>query len=143
MRKIAVVILLALSSTVVKGQEHFYRDKKWWAGEAVIVATGIISGVAENHARDGGTYAFGNKTSSSDVAAIEVVAFGAFTGLHVLNHYAFTASDKPLSKPWAILAYGAVPVSEAVWLLPQARGNYIPSPNRAVPTLRCGKLLCQ
>jgi len=126
-----VIVGLMSAQDAAPHARRFYRDGKWWAGEALIVATGVISGKAESHARQGGTRLFGacgSCTSNGDIAGIEAAGFAAATGLHVLSHHALMDSYDDLGAPWRWLAYVGVPVGYSVPLLYQASGNWAPAP---------------
>jgi len=101
-----LALVLVLATPVMAKPKHFYQDKKWWIGEAAIVASGLASGISVNHTRQGGTNLFGNATSSGEIAGIELAGFGVYTGLHILDWK--VGHDDP-NKVWRFIAYTSVP----------------------------------
>ena len=85
------------------------RDKKWWAGEAIILAEGLASGIETNRIKTGGTALFGNCgacTTSADIAIFETAMAAWFSGLHAFEWY--LGHDDP-NKYWRFTSYAAIP----------------------------------
>jgi hypothetical protein len=109
---------------------QLFKDPCFWVTEASILATGVVSGFAESHAKAGGTYAFGRCgtcTSNGDIAMLEAAGASVATGLQVANHK-ILYSSVPLGKFWNVFAYTGVPAGYDSWLLYQASGNWSSSP---------------
>lgn len=111
-----------------------FRDKKWWAGEAIILAEGLASGIETNRIKTGGSYLFGDCgpcTSSQDIALLETASAVWLTGLHAFNWY--LGHDDP-NKYWRFTSYAAIPtVAMSVGVYGIIRNNEVGPPNPKPP----------
>lgn len=116
MKLIALFLICALG-TSAQPPRHWYKDKKWWAGEAVILGMAATQGIATSRVKSGGTFAFGNHTSNAKIALFEAgVNVPVFTGLHIFEWH--LGHNDP-NKYWRFTSYAAVPAADAaigLWL---------------------------
>jgi len=145
MRTLLATILLLACALAVPAQtkRHFYSDKKWWIGEAVIGASWLASGIAINHTRAGATNLFGNNTTSGKIALFETGIFSFYSGLHIVEWK--LGHDDP-KKGWRIFSYTAIPAVSASFGAATAVDALNSTPTHsygAVPQFRCPKnLVC-
>jgi hypothetical protein len=123
---LSLLALLALSAIPCQSApKHFYQDKKWWLGEAVIVTSVILDAhsTCRSFAHGGvetGPALSGN-TSCGVEKGVAVGAFGFYTALHIglwdIGH------DDP-SRFWRTVSYWAMPSVAAGIHVPAAIHNY-------------------
>ena len=84
-----ILILLPVFLVVPSfaGPKHFYTDKKWWIGVAVIGATSALDALSTCQTADRGSesnFILGLHPSCKSVAALEIAGFASQSGLHAL-----------------------------------------------------------
>jgi len=116
MRKL---IVLALTISAITGSasaepRHWYKDPKWWVGEAVIVgATMADANSTCRGLQRGGTeqnVILGPHPGCGHVYALEASALASYTALHALE-WRLVIGDEPDPKlGWRMFGYASVPV---------------------------------
>lgn len=134
---ICAVLALLLASSAAARPKHWYKDPKWWAGEALIGAAiaadahstsrGVGMGLVESN-----TWALGARPSNTRIAGISLGYFAIQTALHasawhVTHHVPLADScsewiDPPTGRKisrctefdqdrlgWRIVGYTAIP----------------------------------
>ena len=95
---------------------HWYTDKKWWIGEAVITA----AVVADAHSTSRGvgmgfternTWAFGSRPSNGRIAGVSAGYFAIQTTLHAT---AWHVERNETNKYWNTAKYVGVPAAVAI-----------------------------
>jgi hypothetical protein len=86
--------------------KHFFKDKQTWGALALIGANVLTVSLSANHVKDGGTFAFGNNTTSGGIALVGIATFGAMLGFQRVNWY--LGHDDP-SKAWRETSYWLMP----------------------------------
>lgn len=146
MKLSAVVLLLALAVPAQAAPKHFWRDWKWWAGEAVIATSLALDAHSSCRGISMGYYE-GNRLlyGSRSCAAVSGAAAGGFafyTTLHALawhcesnigwKCYGLNQDDGKYRKAWQTFAYTGIPATAVAFNLRAAIHNYkLPEPNPA------------
>jgi hypothetical protein len=91
------------------GHRSLWKDKKFWLGVGIIAGANLAQGIQYNKVRSGGTYAFGNHTSSGDIALWESAFTAAMFGLHSFEWY--LGHDDP-NKYWRFTSRAMIPAAD-------------------------------
>lgn len=113
MKLATVVLALAFATSASAEPKHWYKDKKWWIGEAVIAAA--VAADYHSTAIQRGTgretnMLLGPSPSNRRLVIVGSSAFGYWTALHVLDWHFW--HDDPV-KGWRTFGYTAIPVAAA------------------------------
>jgi len=123
--KLAIVAALLLIPAQLEARpKHWYKDWKWWAGEAVIAAA-IAADAHSTASRPPGyiesNWAFGRNPSNRRVAGISLGYFGIQTALHAgawhFSHHVPTTDPQIYVEDrlgWRIFGYAGVPATVAI-----------------------------
>lgn len=126
MRTTALALALLLVAPLAgAAPKHWYSDKKWWAGEAVIGAAVFLdmhstARAMGNPANVETNFILGPHPSDGRIALVGLGAFSYWTTFHALDWH-FGHDD---TKPWRILGYTAIPAAALAVHLPAAIHNY-------------------
>jgi hypothetical protein len=127
MKKLILILVLVCMPVSAQDKHHFYKDKRWWVDLGFNAAVNIVGGMAESHAKQGGTYAFGacgTCTTNKEIGLTFGLGFGIVTGLSILNHHILYNTEPPLGPVWRSLAYEGPWMFYSVPVLYQAAGNW-------------------
>lgn len=123
---ICCLALLSLAASAEARPKHWYTDKKWWVGTALMGAAiaadahstsrGVGMGLQERN-----TWAFGSRPSNARIAGISLGYFAIQTSLHAA---AWHVERNETSKPWNVLKYTALPTTVLVINGHDAAKNY-------------------
>ena len=126
MRFAAVLLLLVFAGSTEARPRHWYKDWRWWAGEAVIGAAiaadahstsrGIGQGLRESN-----TWVFGSKPSNGRIAGISLGYFAFQSTLHAV---AWHVERNETNKFWNVAKYTGVPATVAIINGHAAARNY-------------------
>jgi hypothetical protein len=117
-------LLLAATNAEAK-PKHWYKDWKWWVGEAVIagafVADAHSTSLAQSrHVGIEGNPFLGPHPDNKAIVGLSLTGFAIETGLYA-GCWHFSHDD---TKPWRILGYTGIPVGGVVILGRSAKHNY-------------------
>lgn len=125
---LAFLLLLSPLSTFA-APRHWYTDKKWWLGEAVIAGAVFVDyhSTAINRGVGGETNPFlGPHPTTRGLVIVGASAFTYWTTLHAVEWH--IGHDDP-NKAWRIVGYTAIPVVAAAIHGTAAAHNYsLPAP---------------
>ena len=108
---LAVSVMITLSASLAEAKpKHFYQDKYWWAGVAVIAAGEVADGYTASRAV-GTTLAdedpfIGSSITVKQINIIEGARFIAMTGLHAAS---YEVMRKDPSKAWRVASKIDIP----------------------------------
>ena len=137
MKIILAVLTLAFLVPMASAapRKHWYKDPKWWVGEAVIGAA-IAADAHSTASRPPGvteqnSVFFGSNPSNGRVAGISLLNFGIQTALHAgawhFTHHVPLADGSGYDQDrlgWRIVGYVGVPASVAIISGHNAARNY-------------------
>src|SRR3974390_676398 len=126
MRKTLIVLTLFVTSAIPAfgSPKHWYTDKKWWVGEAVIVTAVAL----DMNSTAGAIHRGGWETnvflcphpSTRRIAIMGTAAGGYWTFFHALDWHFFHDD----SKGFRIFSYTAIPAIAVATHVPAAINNY-------------------
>lgn len=117
MWKLAVIALVvaALARSADATPRHWYTDKKWWVGEAVIVgstmadAASTCRGVGRGGVEQ--NMILGPSPSCGHVFAFEVGATGYWTFFHALDWHLMNGENPDAKLGWRVFGYTVIPIA--------------------------------
>lgn len=139
MRTTALALALLLVAPLAgAAPKHWYSDKKWWAGEAVIGAAVFLDMHSTSQALHNGNtesnFLLGPHPSDGRVAAFGVGAFAYWTTAHAVDWHFF--HNELLG--FRIFGYTAIPTAALITHLPAAIHNYgLPAPPPPAAVREC------
>jgi hypothetical protein len=120
-----LMAILLMCFTVDARPKHFYKDWKWWTGEAMILTAVTLDAQSTCHGFSHG-YVETNFLARGSIScghAISALAIGGgiYTTLHLLNRKYIADGE---SKTWDFLGYTEVPAIAGAFHLHAAAHNY-------------------
>jgi hypothetical protein len=125
-RTLCVGLLLLVAATGTEAKpKHWYKDWKWWIGEAVIagafVADAHSTALAQSHHIGIESSPFlGPHPDNKSIVGLSLTGFAIETGIHA-GCWHFSHED---TKPWRVLGYTGIPLEGALILGRSAKHNY-------------------
>ena len=125
MRPITLLaILLTFCQSAFAGPKHWYKDPKWWIGEAVIVTVVGLDAYSTSTRPPYLTesnFILGSHPTNQKIAGVAVLNFGIQTSLHAAAWH--VTHHVPTTEPgvyvedqlgWRITGYVAIPTVNAI-----------------------------
>jgi hypothetical protein len=125
-RALCVGLLLLAGATGAEARpRHWYKDWKWWVGEAVIagafVADAHSTSLAQSqHIGIESSPFLGSHPDNKSIVGLSLTGFAIETGIHA-GCWHFSHED---TKPWRVLGYTAIPLEGVLILGRAAKHNY-------------------
>jgi hypothetical protein len=125
-KAVAVGLFLLIAATNVEAKpKHWYKDWKWWIGEAVIagafVADAHSTSMAQSrHIGIESSPFLGPHPDNKSIVRLSLTGFAIETGIHA-GCWHFSHED---TKPWRVLGYTGIPLEGVLILGRSAKHNY-------------------
>lgn len=126
MKRTAVVLAAALAVVPTCNAKPFYKSRRWWVGEAVIVgayvadARSTIVGRRNCPGCAEGSLALSAHPSNNGIIGVALLGIGLESTFHALAHWSLQR-DAPA---WQFAGDTAIPAENAAIILPGVVHNY-------------------
>lgn len=139
-----ILVLLTLATPAQAAPKHWYKDWKWYAGAALIVASTTVDVHSSCRAFSGGYYEqnfiLRGSRSCGQVAGVAFGTAAFAVGMHALawhcnsnvgwKCYGLNQNEGKHKTAWNVITYTAIPAAFGVAHVPVAIHNYrLPMPN--------------
>jgi hypothetical protein len=89
--------------------KRFFKDPKTWTALAILGTNVTIVTASANNVKAGGTFIFGNNTSTGGLVGIGIGTFVAMTGFQRINWYLGHDDPDCPKGPWCNMSYFLLP----------------------------------